>query len=168
MSNEERRVTRNIRIAGAKILFPNFEGKADNYNKEGDRSFCVIIPPDKIEQVLEDGWNVKYLKPREDDPEQISIPYLSVKVRFNPYPPIAEKIQYGRRVKLDEDTIGQLDWLRFENVDLVISPYNYSAMRNRPAGVSAYLKAIYVTVEEDEFGRKYANIPYVDEEVSFE
>jgi hypothetical protein len=63
---------------------------------------------------------------------------------------------------LTEETIDQLDWSIIESCDLVIRPYNYPAIAGRPAGVSAYLKAMYVTVVEDDFAKKYADIPDLD------
>lgn len=55
-----------------------------------------------------------------------------------------------------------MDWSIIKNCDLIIRPYNYPAIKGRSAGVSAYLKAIYVTISEDEFAEKYADIPDLD------
>lgn len=160
----EERITNNIRIEGAKLIFKNFQGKKTDYNDAGNRNFGVLLDDDLAESLKEDGWNVKYRPPREDDPDQYKQPWLSVKVKFHPYPPIAFLINSRGKKRLDEDTIGQLDWSIIKKCDLIIRPYNYPAIKGRPAGVSAYLKAIYVTISEDEFAEKYADIPDLDED----
>lgn len=160
MSTEK--VTSNIKIEGAKLIFKNFQGKRTDFNDEGNRNFGVLLDDDLAEQLKADGWRVKYLRPREDDPEQYAQPWLSVKVKFNPYPPITVLINSRGKKKLTEETIDQLDWTIIKNCDLIIRPFNYPAIPGRPAGVSAYLKAIYVTILEDEFAEKYADIPDLD------
>lgn len=158
----EQKVTSNIRIEGARLIFKNFQGKRTDYNDEGNRNFGVLLDDDLAEDLKKDGWKVKYLRPKEDDPDKYSQPWLPVKVKFNPYPPIITLINSRGKKKLDEDTVDQLDWSIIKNCDLIVRPYNYPAMPGRPAGVTAYLKAIYVTISEDEFEEKYAGIPDLD------
>lgn len=159
----EKRVNENIKIEGAKLIFKNFQGKASNYNDDGNRNFGVLLDDETAELLENDGWNVKFLKPRVDDPEQYRQPWLSVKVKFNPYPPVAMLINSRGKKRLTEETIDQLDWSIIKNCDLIIRPYNYPSVGGRPAGVSAYLKAIYVTISEDEFSDKYADVPDLDD-----
>lgn len=161
--NEQGKITSNIHIEGARLFKKNFSGRKTDFNNEGTRSFGVYLDDDLAEKLINDGWPVKFLKPREDDPEQYKQPCMYVKVRFTPYPPIINLINSRGKKRLDEDTVDQLDWSRIENCDLIIRPYNYPAIKGRPAGVSAYLKAIYVTISEDEFAEKYADVPDLDE-----
>lgn len=161
--SEQKKITSHIHIEGAKLIFRNFQGKKTKYNREGDRNFGVLLDDDLAEKLKRDGWRVKYRPPREDDPDQYQQPWLPVKVRFDPYPPIAMLINSRGKKRLHEDIIDQLDWSVISNCDVIIRPYNYPALEGRPSGVSAYLKAIYVTVSEDEFAEKYANIPDLDE-----
>lgn len=161
----EKRVVGNLTIEDASIIFKNFQGKPSQYNREGDRNFGVLLDDETAEKLDRDGWRVKYLRPREDDPEQHRQAWLPVKVKFNNIPPIVELINSRGRIKLDEELIGQLDWTRIAKCDLVISPYNYPEMPGRPAGVTAYLRSLYVTVIEDHLAEKYADIPYLDETV---
>ena len=56
-----------VTMEGVRLMFRNFAGKEDQYNKEGDRNFAVAIDETVARQMAEDGWNIKWLKPREDD-----------------------------------------------------------------------------------------------------
>lgn len=161
----EKKITENIKIEGAKLIFKNFQGKGSEYNAEGNRNFGVLIADEDADRLSADGWNIKTLRPREDDPEQHEQPWLPVKVKFNPYPPVAMLISSRGKKRLDEETIDQLDWSIIKNCDLIIRPYNYPAIAGRPGGVSAYLKAIYVTIVEDEFSEKYGELPFLDDEL---
>lgn len=161
--NDVKKVTNNIFIEDAKLIFKNFQGKGTEFNAEGNRNFGVLLDDELAENLVADGWNVKHLKAREDDPDHYEQPWLAVKVKFGQIPPICQLINSRGKIKLNEDTIEQLDWSVIKTCDVIIRPYNYPAMAGRPAGVSAYLKAIYVTLDEDRFARKYADLPDLDE-----
>ncbi len=156
MTTQNNKVTSNINIENAKITFRNFKGEGRQYNPEGTRNFSVLLDDETAEQLKADGWRVRYLNPRDDEePPQAHLP---VGVSFNIYPPQIWMIAGGKKTALDQDTIMILDWAEIENVDLVIRPYNWS----RPdgsSGVKAYLKAMYVTIVEDEFEKKYREVP---------
>lgn len=150
---------KQITIEGARIRFKNFAGKEGQYNREGDRNFAVLIDDADIEKQLKrDGWNVKYLKPRDED--DIDQPYLQVTVGYKGRPPRIVMINSRGRVDLDEETVEMLDWMEFENVDLIINPYQWEV--NGKSGVKAYLKTMFVTILEDDLERKYADIADAD------
>lgn len=172
MADNTRRQIPDIKIEGAKLIFKNFQGKGNDYNKEGDRNFGVLLPDDIAEVAAADGWRVKHRPPREEDGYEQ--PWLSVKVKYGQYPPIINLITSKGKQKITEETVGQLDWTQIKNVDLIIRPYNYPAMTDksgkviRESGISAYLKSMYVTVLEDDLAQKYADIPDLDEPVEEE
>ena len=145
-----------ITIEGARIGFKNFSGKAGNFNKEGDRNFCVFLEGDFAEKLAADGWNVKTLKPRDEDEEPQ--PYLQVKVKYGVKPPTIYLVKDGKsKTKLDENELNILDWAEISNVDLIIRPFNWEF--NGKTGITAYVDALFVTIVEDKLMQKYSNVP---------
>lgn len=148
------KVTENITIRDARLIFRNFAGKEAKYNREGDRNFCVLLDPDVARRLDADGWNVKTLKAREEgDPEQ---PYLQVSVRFKGRPARIVVINHRGRVDWTEEQVELLDFVAMKKVDLIINPYNWEIGGN--TGVSAYLKSMFVTLDEDELEIEYSSI----------
>lgn len=163
----ERKVKGTFTVEGARMIYRNFSGKKTEFNDEGNRNFGLLISDEDAEKLLADGWNVKYKKPKEDDPDQYRQPWLPVKVKFGEYPPSVYIIQPNdgnpRKIRLAEENIGQLDWSYIESCDVQVRPYNYPARPGRPAGVTAYLKSLYVFIKPDPFEQKYGSIPEFEE-----
>lgn len=139
-------------IERAQIVFRNFEGKEGQFNRKGDRNFSVILTPEAAEDLLRDGWNVKYLKPTEEGDEPR--PYITVAVNFQNRPPRVVMITSNARTNLNEDTIEVLDYANIGNADLIFRSYEWTV--NGKTGIKAYLQTLFVTIEEDELERKYA------------
>ena len=158
------RVNDNVVFENVRIIFRNFKGEEKPYNRAGHREFCVVIDEEGFAKKLSsDGWNVKVLPPRDDDEE--SVFYIPVTVSYGPYPPKIFLLTRNNKVKLDEDTVGELDDADIENVDLIMRPYNWDI--NGKTGVKAYLKSMYVKIREDILSEKYAsygNSGFDDEE----
>lgn len=147
------------KIEGAKLVLRNFQGRAGEYNEEGDRNFGVLLDDELAEDLKRDGWNVKYFKPQPDDPTGYRQPWL--KVNYGKFEPPATLVNSRGKIHLTRETIGQLDWTQIAHCDLVISGVPYKGRGGRPDGISAYMNAIYVVVAEDEFAAKYADVPDV-------
>jgi hypothetical protein len=144
----------NVLMEGVRIVFRNFKGAEGQYNREGDRNFAVLLDDPIAEQMAKDGWNVKWLKAREEgDPEQA---YLTVAVNFKGRPPRIVMITSRGRTTLGEHEVEILDWADLRAVDLIVRPYEWAV--NGKTGVKAYLQSIYATVEEDALELKYAQI----------
>lgn len=139
----------------ATIIFRNFKGAESQYNREGDRNFCVILDPEVAVDMLEDGWNVKQLKDRDDDTPGDY--YLQVSIGFKGRPPVLALKSSQGRVNLGQHECEILDWVDIQRVDIIIRPYNWSVNGN--TGVKAYLKTLFLTMNEDYLELKYADVP---------
>ena len=129
------RANNNIIIENARLIFKNFAGEQTKYNRAGNRNFCVIIDPETAHDLMDDGWNIRQLRPRDEEDEPTY--YLQVAVAFGNIPPKVTMISGKTKTPLNEDTIDTLDYAEIANVDL------------------AYLKTMYVEIEQDVFASKY-------------
>lgn len=142
-------------IEGARIIFSNFAGVEKQFNDAGDRNFCVVIDdPIKAQELREEGWNVRISRPRNE--EDTPLNYIPVKVNFGGRPPQVFMVTSSNKVRLDEDTIGELDQVDIEYADVVINPYQYDFAGR--TGVSAYLRTMYAVINEDRFAHKYDDV----------
>ena len=149
------RKNRPILIENAKILFPNFSGKAGRFNAEGIRSFCVELDPETAKSLEADGWKVRYLEPRDEGDERKA--YMPIAVSYRKEPPVIVVISSRGQTSLGEDDIKILDWAEMEYVDLMVNPSKWEM--NGATGTKAYLKSLYVTIVEDPLANKYSNAP---------
>lgn len=142
-----------LTVENAQIIFRNFSGEEREFNPAGTRNFCLVIPDDDLaKEMQEEGWNIRYLKPREEgDP---MVPITQIKVNYKGHrPPKIVQITSRGKTELTEKTVGQLDAAEIINADVIVNPYEWHA--NGKSGIKGYLKALYVTIEEDEFESKY-------------
>jgi len=162
-----------IKIENARILFRNFEGREEKYNKLGDRNFCVLLDDVQAKELIEDhGLNVKYLKSREEgDPEEA---YLKIAVSFKIRPPKLVMLTTRSnpeaedgieivRTDFTEANCQVFDWVDIEKTDLIFTATPWSV--GEKSGIKAYAQSLWVTIVEDELDRKYSDVKYAEEDV---
>lgn len=144
-----------VSIENAKIIFRNFSGAPGKYNKSGNRNFCVVLDNDISRKMENDGWNIKVLKPRNDDEEPGH--YIQVSLNFDYRPPKIFLISNGNKTLLDSESVSVLDSVYIEHADIILRPYHWEI--DGRTGTKAYLKTLYVTTDDgdDEFADKYAD-----------
>lgn len=153
-----------VMIRNARIIFRNFSGLEGQYNAAGQRNFGVVLPPETAMAMAEDGWNIKYLKPREEGEDPT--PWVPVSVSYKGRPPrialistvtnheTGEPVQ--RRLELPESLVEMVDFVDIGNADLILNPYQWSVRGE--SGVKAYLKTLYITINQDELEQEYSAI----------
>lgn len=145
----------NINIEGALIIWKNFSGERDKYNP-GKRGFSVVIDdPVMADELSNEGWNVKErpLPEGADSSEQEWT--LPVKLNMNRYTQVWLIVGNHKKL-LDENTVAQLDVVDIVNCDISIRPYKWE-MSGR-SGITAYVDFMYVTIRENKFAEKYADL----------
>lgn len=170
-----------LQIDDARLVFLNFAGKADKYNREGDRNFAVVIPDapydedvkmynkGKLEQeqirkihevMMAEGWNVKIKPPRDADDSPFM--YLPVKVKYTERGgPNVYLVTGNKMNRLDDESISCLDDIDIASVDLDVRPYDWEV--NGKTGRSAYLQSIKVIQNIDRFAARFAEEEYPGE-----
>lgn len=153
----KRKFIPNLILEDAQIRFRNFSGLEGQYNREGDRNFCVLLdrPDVDIQAMMDDGWNVKFLKPRDEDEQPT--PYLQVSVSYKRKPPKVVLVTSRGKTELPEDLISMVDLADIASADVTINPYFWEV--NGHTGVKAYLTNIYVTINENMLDLKYQDVP---------
>jgi len=149
-------VTGNLVVNNASIGFKNFSGRPGDFNAAGARNFCVFFDMQMAQQLEADGWKIKYTRPSEEWEQK---GFMKVNIMFGKYPPkvgLASKAA-GLEMIVDETQLDRFDGFEFDNIDLVIRPYNYPAKGNRPGGVTAYVQEAVFVLKESDLMNKYAN-----------
>ena len=147
-----------LQIDDARIIFRNFRGEASKFNNEGNRNFALIIPDEETaEELQKEGWNVKIKPPRDEDDEPFM--FLPIKVHFNDRGPSIYLQTGSHQNKLTEKTVGCLDNIDIESVDMDIRPYDWVIQEGTPnekSGRAAYLQSMRVIQKIDRFAEEYA------------
>lgn len=155
MAKKEKLLIQDTEILGGP--YRNFSGKEGKFNSEGDRFFNILVPEELVPELINDGWNVKPMKSDE------SKFHLKVKVSYRyKKPKIVTITSKGQRM-LSEEDIDDLDWADILSADVYINPSHYNISGRE--GISAYLDALYVTIEEDPLVDKYSDVPVIGENI---
>lgn len=154
-SKEKNMASDDLMIDNAKLIYRNFAGVAKEFNSEGDRNFCVLLPPDLAKALADDGWNIKYTRGSDDEPGD---PYMQVKVNYSKgRPPRVVVITSTGKQDLGPDEVMMIDAADIKTADIVISPYHWGPIQGN-SGVKAYLKTAWITIDENAFDLKYAHL----------
>lgn len=145
----------NINIEGASIIWKNFSGERDRFNP-GKRGFSVVIDDAVMaDELRNEGWNIKERPLQEGaDPSEQEWT-LPVKLNMNRYTQVW-LIVGNHKTLLDENTVAQLDVVDIIDCDISIRPYEWE-MSGR-TGITAYVDSLYVTIRENKFAEKYADL----------
>ena len=145
----------NINIEGATIIWKNFSGERDKFNP-GKRGFSVLIDDIVMaDELRQEGWNIKERPLQEGaDPSEQEWT-LPVKLNMNRYTQVW-LIVGNHKTLLDENTVAQLDVVDIIDCDISIRPYEWE-MSGR-TGITAYVDSMYVTIRENKFAEKYADL----------
>lgn len=158
----------DVIIENARVFSTNFSGREKIWqgkiiNTEGTINFCVSIPDDIAQQMIEDGWAVRINPPRNEGDEASY--FLPVEVKFKdrsrkPLPPKIYPHVYmytgKKETMLDDESIGVLDGIEFKNIDLTIHPRIWED-DNGERRIKAYLLDGRFVVKESRIAAKYAN-----------
>ena len=143
-----------LTIENARLIYRNFGGRQTTYNAAGDRNFAIVLEdPQLIADLRRDGWNVKEKDPKEEGDE--SWFFLPVSVGYKFRPPVITRLTTSGRMRITEELVEMLDYEDIIVCDVTLNPYEWE-MPSGASGVKAYLKTMYITVEEDALEAKYA------------
>lgn len=159
-----------LELQDVPVYAKNFRGLDKyGYNPNHDKSFRVMLDPERfdIDEMKAQGWNVKERQKaegHEDDPDMF---YLDVAVKFNEYGPIIhqmipnEETGKYRRVLLDENSIGNLDFMQITDCNLKIG-HGKTWFRDGRYGIKAYLNKGQFAIQPSKFD-EYFDVEEDDE-----
>ena len=148
-------VQENLKLENAVLgrgSYRNFAGEKTQFNPTGKRTFVVLLDEQNGRLLEQQGWHIRWREPRDEQDDPTAL--LTVEVKFGDYPPKIVLISGGTLTTLDETNIGILDTAEIDRCDLIIRPYNWEVNGN--SGTKAYVKTMYVTLQDDDFGGRYA------------
>lgn len=161
-----KRVTEEVKLEGIRMIWRNFQGEKKMYNDEGKRNFAIPLDEDIALDLKHLGWNVKGKERINDEGKTETLYHLGVTVKLDSkIPPTLFVIAMGadqklKKTQLDEFTVGLIDYAQFDNVDVILRPFNYDF--NGKQGVTCYLKTFFGVLHQDDLEKKYAHIPIED------
>lgn len=176
MSNE-RVFIPPVKIEGVKIPrgnFRNFCGAEKTHpakgvvNTKGNRNFVIFLDEDTANDLIQYGWAIRWLDPREEN--DLPQAYLKINLKYRDendpqYDPSKQPKVWlvcgKKKTLLDAQTVGQLDGSDIINADIKFNP----SVNKVTGKVSAYCNTLYVTIEEDDLDKKY---DFDDEDLPFE
>lgn len=142
-----------IRDANVITRNSNFSGVPKNeFDKKGDRYVFIRLDEDLANKLEQDGWNVKWTKPKIDHPEWEPYPFIKAKINFNlRQKPAIYMVTKRNRTLLNEETIDQLEGCYFEKVDITLENIFYTRYNQH----SVIVNIGFFTIEPNELYDEY-------------
>lgn len=150
------------------IFNTNFSGdpKRDRFGNDQRKGNLIIPNEEQALDLLDEGFNVKQTRPRPGEEEGF-IPryYVPIKANYDSqWPPKVYLVtDDNKAVLLDSDTVGCIDDMWIEKVNVVLNQYE------GPNGKSLYVKSmeVFQKVDDDPISSKYRT-QNMEEEIPFE
>ena len=150
--------------ANIKWGFSHFDGKANGFNEEGDHNFTIIVPEDRVKELQDAGWNVKFKEGREEgDPGEW---ILKVNISYRLRAPQVYLVHDDpnnegkkRMMKADESDLDQIRRDSTDQIDCIITPHRW--VNGNRTGVSAYVKEMYVTIRKSRLAMMYDDVELI-------
>lgn len=153
----------DIVIENVRVIYRNFSGTPTQYNKNGRREFSVVIDEPLAITLLDEGWNVKPLKKRDETEPQMY--HLPIDLGAGKYPPKIVLLSGKRKVILEEPAFAELDVSDIEFADVLIHPRVWEDS-NGGRKIKAYLRSGYFKIRDNPLDEKFANYG-LDEDTPF-
>lgn len=149
-----------ILMEDVEIKWRNFAGNVTEFNKLGYNLFTIVVPDNiDVDQMIKDGWNIKWKPVDRQDPDAGEWPSLEIRVNMDSkYPPkvVMRSEQTKKRTFLTKDLLVELDSADIVKCDIMVGPNHYNI--NGKKGIRAYLRSMWATVHEDPLDMKYREL----------
>ena len=160
---------KTVLVKDAHLIFKNFKGESSAYNKAGEKKFNILIDNQECADALMNDtnqygvpWNVHVKAPKEEG--DIPFMHLPVKLSYNGRRgPNVYLVTNGVTNTLDESTIGLLDDIDIEYVELIIRPYD-GELGTGAKFRAAYLQSMKVVQRLDSIQAEMQGLPVSDVE----
>lgn len=151
---------RDVTLKNVQIIYKNFEGREEQFNKEGDRYFHVLLDAVTADVLEAQGYNIKRKPALEEGGDEFI--HMKIKVNFKGRPPTVALISRskGTRNTLDADTVQLADHADFERIDMTINPYDWK-LKSGQTGRTAYLQEFFGFLYESPLEQLYGH--YIEE-----
>ena len=165
----------NLTVENAVIFWTNFKGEPTKFNPQGGkRTFNLALSEEVAMDLRENGWNVKERQPYDEDDDILYYTECVLNMRSQYIPRVFLCTEWNGKKsmrRLYDDNVGELDGMRYENVDVVIHPHEHGVGEYICKG---YCNTLVATQAKSElFGGKYDDYmmendsPVEEEELPF-
>lgn len=147
-----------IVIENTRFIFEtNFSGdpSRDRFHSDQRRANIIINNPELVQELIDNGFNVRETKPRPGEEEgHVPTYFIAIKANYgSKWPPKIYLVSGDSDpVLLDSETVCGLDHISIDNVNVQLNT------RFGENGNSLYIRTMYVEqgVSDDPFAERYA------------